>query len=62
MAFAEAGRYADTFSALSDGSTITSYGGGVRWQVTADRDMHLGLDFALSTDDRAVFIQVGERF
>jgi Omp85 superfamily domain len=62
MVFAEAGRYADVFSELSNGRTITSYGGGVRWQVTADRDMHLGLDVAISTDDRAAFIQVGERF
>jgi outer membrane protein assembly factor BamA len=62
MVFAEAGRYADAFSELSKGRTITSYGGGVRRQVTADRDMHLGLDVAISTDDRAAFIQVGERF
>ena len=62
VAFVEAGRFAPDFDSLSDGRTITSWGGGVRWQVSAERDMHLGLDFAISTDDRAVFIQVGERF
>ena len=39
-----------------------NWGGGVRWQVTAERDMHLGVDFAVSTDDRAIFVQVGEKF
>jgi hypothetical protein len=34
----------------------------VRWQATADRDLHVGIDVAVSTDDRALFIQVGERF
>lgn len=62
VAFAEAGRYAPERQQLSDGRTITSYGGGVRWQVTADRDMNIGLDFAISSDDRAVFIQIGEKF
>ncbi len=62
VAFAEAGRFAPAMDKLSDSRTISSWGGGVRWQVSADRDMHVGLDFAISTDDRAVFIQIGERF
>lgn len=62
VAFAEAGRFAPTMDTLSDGRTIGSVGGGLRWQVTADRDMNIGLDFAISSDDRAVFIQIGERF
>ena len=61
-AFAEVGRFAPTLKALSDGRTITSYGGGVRWKATAERELNLGLDFAISTDDKAVFIQIGERF
>jgi hypothetical protein len=62
VAFAEAGRYASELDQLSDGRTIVSYGGGIRWQVAADRDMHVGIDGAISTDDRAVFIQIGEKF
>jgi len=30
--------------------------------VTAERDMNVGLDYAVSSDDRAVFIQIAERF
>jgi hypothetical protein len=62
VAFAEAGRFAKSFDELSNSRTITTWGAGLRWQVTADRAMHLGLDAAVSTDDSAVFIQVGERF
>jgi Omp85 superfamily domain len=62
VAFLEAGRFAETFGDLWDARTITTFGAGLRWQVTAERPMHIGLDAAVSTDDRAVFIQVGERF
>jgi len=61
-AYAEAGRFASSIRGLADARTIATVGTGLRWQVTADRDMHLGLDFAISTDDRAVFLQIGERF
>jgi hypothetical protein len=62
IAFAETGRVASSLDKLSEGRAINSYGGGVRWQVTADRELNVGLDFAFSTDDRAVFIQIGEKF
>jgi hypothetical protein len=62
VAYGEAGRLAPTMSELADARTITTVGGGVRWQVTADRDMHLGIDLAVSSDDQAAFIQIGERF
>lgn len=61
-AYGEAGRFAPSFDKLSEARTITTVGTGLRWQVTADRDMHVGLDVAVSTDDRAVFLQIGERF
>jgi hypothetical protein len=48
--------------ALKDSRTITTVGAGIRWQATSDRDLNVGLDFAVSTDDRAAFIQIGERF
>ena len=62
MAYAEAGRIAPTIRELNDARTIATLGAGLRWQVTAERDMHLGIDAAFSSDDRAVFIQIGERF
>jgi outer membrane protein assembly factor BamA len=62
VGYGEAGRFAPSLHALADGRTIRTVGGGVRWQVTSNRDMNIGLDFAVSSDDRAVFIQIGERF
>jgi hypothetical protein len=62
IAFAETGRVASSLGKLSEGRAINSVGAGVRWQATADRDMNVGLDFAVSTDDRALFIQIGEKF
>jgi hemolysin activation/secretion protein len=62
VAYAEAGRFAPTLRQLADGRTIHTFGGGVRWRVTAERDMNIGVDYAVSSDDRAVFIQIAERF
>ena len=62
VAYAEAGRFAATMHKLADGRTIRTVGGGVRWRVTAERDMNIGVDYAVSSDDRAVFIQIAERF
>jgi hypothetical protein len=62
VAYAEAGRFASTFKQLSDGRTIKTVGGGIRWRVTQERDMNIGLDYAVSSDDRALFIQIAERF
>ena len=56
VGYAEAGRFAPSLHALADGKTV---GADVRWQVISGRDMNLGLDFAASSDDRAVFIQIG---
>ena len=62
VAYAEAGRFAPSVRELADGRTIKTVGAGVRWRVTAERDMNVGVDFAVSSDDRAVFIQIAERF
>ena len=62
VAYGEAGRYASSFSQLGEGRTIKTVGGGVRWRVTQERDMNIGLDYAVSSDDRALFIQIAERF
>ena len=62
VGYAEAGRFASSMHQLGDGRTIRTVGGGVRWRVTAERDMNIGVDYAVSSDDRAVFIQIAERF
>lgn len=62
VAYGEAGRFASSFGKLADGRTIKTVGGGVRWRVTEERDMNIGLDYAASSDDRALFIQIAERF
>lgn len=62
VAFVEAGTYADTFSGLADGTIITSYGTGLRWQVTADKPLNLALDGAVSTDDSAIYLRIGEKY
>ena len=38
------------------------YGAGLRWQVLRDKSMHLELDAAVSNDDQAIYIQIGEYF
>ncbi len=62
LAFVDAGRAAATTGELGSARTIVSYGGAVRWQPSAARRLYLGLNAAFSTDDKALFIQVGEAF
>lgn len=62
VAFVETGWYGEDYQNLLSSQTIYSYGVGIRWQVTEDRKMNLGVDVAFSNDDQAVYIQVGESF
>jgi outer membrane protein assembly factor BamA len=62
VAFVEAGWFGEDIDSLTSGRTIVSYGGGLRWQVTKEKKLNLGLDFAISTDDQAFLIQIGEKF
>ena len=62
IGFYEFGWFNDDFSQLFTGRRITSYGAGLRWQVAEQQQMHLGIDAAFSTDDNAIYIQIGERF
>jgi len=62
VAFIETGWLGDDLGNLFSGRNIVSYGGGVRWQVTKAKKLNLGLDYAISTDDQALFIQIGEKF
>jgi outer membrane protein assembly factor BamA len=60
--FFEAGNVADNLDNIFDTETITAYGGGIRWQVTEDKLLNLGLDVGFSKDDYAIYVNIGERF
>ena len=62
VAFVEAGWFAEDIGSLTSSLTIVSYGGGLRWQVTKEKKLNLGLDYAISTDDEAFLIRIGEKF
>ncbi|MFW2372423.1 MAG: BamA/TamA family outer membrane protein [Gammaproteobacteria bacterium] len=62
IVFYEAGTIADTVNTLFEFETITSYGGGLRWQVSKDNKLHLGIDVGYSDGESAVYVQVGEKF
>lgn len=59
---AEAGRVADSFGDLNRSDSVVSVGAGIRWQITADQPMHLGLDIGFSNGDSAIYLQIGEKF
>jgi outer membrane protein assembly factor BamA len=60
--FVESGWYGAERNELFSGQTIISYGGGIRWQVEADKKIHLGAEVAFSGEDQAFYIRVGEKF
>ena len=55
VAFTESGWVADSISELSNAATITSYGFGLRWQAILSKPLHLGVDFAFTDEDNAVY-------
>lgn len=62
VAFTEAGKVADSISSLKDEDAIHSVGGGIRWQAIQSKDIHLGIDYAVSDHDEAMYFRVGEAF
>ena len=60
--FIEAGSVADTIDNILQTDIVTAYGGGIRWQVTADKLLNLGVDVGFSDNDYAIYVNVGERF
>lgn len=62
MLFYEAGSVADSVDSLFQSETISSFGGGIRWQVSEDKKLNLGIDVGYSDGDNAIYIQVGEKF
>lgn len=59
---AEAGKVGNSIGELSDNDLITSVGAGIRWQVSRDQPMHLGIDVGFSGNEQAIYLQIGERF
>ena len=62
IAFTEVGNAADTFGEAIDTKPVYTFGGGIRWQVLENKNLNLGMDFGISEDDQALYIQVGERY
>jgi outer membrane protein assembly factor BamA len=58
----EVGSTAASAGDLFQDEKITSYGAGIRWQVTKDKGLNLGVDVGYSDNESAVYVQVGERF
>jgi outer membrane protein assembly factor BamA len=62
VGFVETGWHAGEFDRLLSEENIVSYGTGLRWQMSAQHKIHLGIDLAFSEDDNAVYVRVGEQF
>jgi outer membrane protein assembly factor BamA len=62
IGFYEMGWVNDDFRQITSGARVTSIGAGLRWQVVGDKTMNLGIDYAFSTDDQAVYIRIGEAY
>ncbi|NKB34877.1 MAG: BamA/TamA family outer membrane protein [Pseudomonadales bacterium] len=62
IASVESGRVADSFNDLGNGESVNSIGAGIRWQVSSDQSMHLGLDVGYSEGETAVYLRIGEKF
>ncbi len=62
IAFYEAGSVAKTVNKLLQADLINSVGTGIRWQVTEDKKLNLGIDIGYSDGDSAVYVKVGEHF
>ena len=62
VTFYEAGSAESNFDDLFKANTIKSYGAGLRWQVSEDKKLNLGVDVAVSGDDYTLYVQIGERY
>jgi hemolysin activation/secretion protein len=62
VAFVEYGEIGSSFETLSDGQSVTSYGVGLRWQAIESKLLNLGVDFAFSDDEDAIYLRIGESF
>lgn len=60
--FYEAGNITESMNRILQADTVKAYGCGIRWQVTENKLLNLGIDIGFSKDDYAVYVQVGEKF
>lgn len=58
----ETGTVASALSDMKVNDLVASIGTGLRWQVSSDKPLHLGLDVGVSKDNHAVYVQIGEKF
>ena len=59
IGFIGAGRAWGTTTSFSEGTDTTAYGVGFRYLIAKRLGLYAGLDVARSTQDRAVYIQIG---
>lgn len=62
VAFAGLGAIGPSLSELPEQKILPSVGGGLRWQASKDYKLDVSLDVAVTPDDRAVYLYVGEAF
>ncbi len=62
VVFTEIGSTGSSVGNAFDNKPVKTVGAGIRWQVVESKKMNLGMDFAFSDDDKAIHIQVGERY
>ena len=62
IGFYEVGWFNNNSSDLFDDDMVKSIGAGLRWQVTKEQGMNLGVDVAYSSGDYTIYVQVGEGF
>jgi len=62
MLSTEFGKVASSLKDISGEDLVTSVGAGVRWQVTQEQPMNLGVDAGYSKGDYAIYVQIGEKF
>ncbi|WP_229723887.1 BamA/TamA family outer membrane protein [Oxalicibacterium solurbis] len=62
VAFAGMGSIGSSLSDLPDEKILPSIGAGLRWQASKDYKVNVSLDVAVTRDDHAVYLYVGEAF
>jgi hypothetical protein len=62
VAFAGAGSIGPSFSDLLSEKVLPSIGVGLRWQASKDYKVNVSVDVAVTKEDHAVYVYVGEAF
>lgn len=62
MLSAEVGSVGNNTHEAVTNSWVSSLGAGIRWQVSAQQPMHLGLDVGAGEGESAIYLNIGEKF